>query len=88
MRTTIPLRLSHAARASAASVTISSTPTRLPASDAIISVTSASFQARLSASAMPELPPRAPNGFTTLAASPRRNTRPCRIRSTHSLRYA
>ena len=40
--------------------------------------TSASFQARLSASWTPELAPRAPNGETPCAASPANSTRPWR----------
>src|SRR6185312_6813642 len=43
--------------------------------------TRASFQARLSASATAALPPRAPNGETTCAASPAKITRPCTKRS-------
>ena len=39
------------------------------------------FKARFSASWMPELAPRAPNGETWWAASPTKMTRPCTKRS-------
>ena len=48
--------------------------------------TSASFQPRLSASWMPPLPPRAPNGATRCAESPANSTRPWRRPDRHSWR--
>ena len=50
--------------------------------------TEASFQARFSASATPELRPRAPNGDMTWAASPARKTRPARNASASALAEA
>ena len=52
------------------------------------SITRPSFQPRLSASCMPEFPPRAPNGLITCAASPANSRRPTRNRSSTCVLYS